>query len=95
MVSKVTLTLTLQDGTWSAKWWFVKETTVACGSDDVALAKAMRTLIIYLYSYNIPSVITTVMDSKGEYPALVYGVVNITRRSNKRKARALETGWLT
>lgn len=69
----------------SAKRWVVRDATVVCSCEDVALARAVTELVIFPYSHNFPDVIAIAMDPKGKALALVYGVVNLVGYSKKRK----------
>jgi hypothetical protein len=48
----------------SAKHWVVRDATVACGYEDVALACMARELLVFPSSHNIPDVIAAAMDPK-------------------------------
>jgi hypothetical protein len=63
----------------------VRDTTLACGCEDVALVRMARELFIFPYSHNIPDVIATTIEPKGKASAPVYVVVNLASRSRNRK----------
>jgi hypothetical protein len=58
----------------------------ACGYEDVALARVAMVLLIFPYLHNILDVIAAAMDPKVKAPTPMYGVVNMTNRSRKRRA---------
>lgn len=62
----------------------------AWGYEDVALAHVARELLIFCYSHNILDVILAAMNLKGQASAPIYGVVNITNRTRKRRVSIVE-----
>ena len=92
MVNPISLSvlILMRVGSESAKRWVVREMTVACDYEDVVLARMVMVLLIFPYSHNILDVIAAAMDPKAKAPTPMYGVVNMTNRSRKRKAPVVE-----
>jgi hypothetical protein len=78
--------ISIRVGSGSVKWWIVRDMTMACGCEDVVLARAERELLIFPYSHNISDVIVAPMDPKGKVVAPIYGVINMVGQSKKWKA---------